>query len=229
MFKRKICIIPARGGSKRLPRKNIIEFKGKPIIAYTIKAALESKLFDSVVVSTEDKEIKNVSLDYGAEIDNRSKNLATDSSRVVDVCINYLEKKKEKGLNFDLLCCLYPTAPLRNSEDIKVATKFLTKGKYKSVMAVTELGYPVHQALKIIGKHMKPMWPELISSRSSDLSKLYIDNGSTYVVGVDDFIKKRTFYNEPLKGYIMPKERSIDIDNSFDLDLAKYFYSKVNN
>ncbi len=230
MKDQRICIIPARGGSKRLPRKNIIDFDHKPIISYTILSAIESDLFKNVIVSTDDEEIADISSNYGADIDIRNKKLATDEARVVNVCLDFLNTQKSIGNHYDVLCCLYPTAPLRNVEDIINSINLLENENCNSVMAVTEFHYPCHQALKMDkDNYLNPMWPDLVSKRSSELPKLYVDNGSTYSVKVEQFIKEETFILNPFKGYIMPRNRSVDIDNNSDLDLAKYYMNKIKN
>ena len=230
MTEKNICIIPARGGSKRLPRKNIIDFNGKPIIAYSIEAALETNLFEKVIVSTEDEEITNIAAMFGAEIDNRKKELASDRAKVVEVCLDFLNREKKTGNLYNILCCLYPTAPLRNSDDIKRTIELVMNGKCNYAIAVTEFHYPVHQALKFDNaSNMEPMWPELIFKNSNELPPLCVDNGSTYAMNIGEFMKSGSFYSQPLKGYFMPRERSVDIDTKSDLELANYYASIVPN
>lgn len=219
-----ICVIPARGGSKRLPRKNIIDFKGHPIISYTIQAALETQLFSRIIVSTEDPEIAEVSMKYGAEVIKRPKALAEDHASVLDVCLDLLESEKEAKREYKILCCLYATAPLRNVEDISKTFHLVDDNLCDFAMAVTEFRYSVHQSLKTNGKgFLEPVWPDLINSRRSDVNKIYVGNGSTYVVKVSEFVKQKTFYGKPLMGHLMPQERSIDIDYESDLKLANFY------
>lgn len=218
-----VCIIPARGGSKRIPRKNIYPFKNRPIISYSIEAAINTDLFEKVVVSTEDQEIATIAGRYGAEIDDRDKDLATDRARVVDVCLEYLTKESKCGNTYDILCCLYPTAPLRNSNDIINTVKVVMGGQWNYSMAVTEFFFQAHQALvEDDNGGLQPMWPELIEKRASDLPKMYVDNGSTYAVRVKDFLLSKTFYGPLLKGYHMPNERSVDLDTERDLKLLNF-------
>ena len=228
MKKKIICIIPARGGSKRLPRKNIIDFQGKPIIAYTINAAIKTGLFDRVVVSTDDQEIANVSIKFGAEIDFRKKELATDDSRVVDVCLDFLNHETKSNNFYDMISCLYATAPLRNYNDIKSMINMVSDGRCKFAIAVTKFHYPPHQALKFDENcDITPFWPKLLLMNSNELPKLCVDNGSTYVMDVNEFIRLKSFYGQPLKGYLMPRERSVDIDTKSDLELARYYFSLI--
>ncbi|MBW1697341.1 MAG: acylneuraminate cytidylyltransferase family protein [Deltaproteobacteria bacterium] len=219
-----VAVIPARGGSKRLPRKNIIDFLGKPIIAYTIEAALESELFDAVIVSTEDTEIAEISMRYGARVHLRPAYLAADDVGVVDVCLDLLNHEGQKGRAFCRMACLYPTAPLRNAEDIRRVMALLKPGFCDFSMAVCAYSHPPHQALmqKDDGS-LVPFLPYWVNKRSQEVPKLVVDNGSTYAVSVPAFRKIRSFYGPGLRSHFMPRERSVDIDEASDLALARYF------
>lgn len=216
-----IAVIPARGGSKRLPRKNIIDFLGRPIIAYTIDAARQSGCFDRVVVSTEDDEIAAVAAKWGAEIDKRDPALATDQARVTNVCLALLDKEAAAGRQWTHLACLYATAPLRTVQDIRNTMDLLEDGVCDFAMAVTSYDLQPHLALKFgADRSLNPMWPDLTQSRASDLPPLRVSNGSIYGVKVDAFRRKPSFYGPNLRGHDMPRARSIDIDTSDDLALA---------
>jgi len=218
---KRIAIIPARGGSKRLPKKNVIDFYGKPIIAYSILAALKTNLFEQVVVSTEDKTIAKISRNYGAHVAIRPDNLATDSAKVVDVCLHFLEEEAKHGRNYDILCCLYATAPLRNEKDIRSTVALVENSDADFAMAVTEYHFPPHQALKTNhAGFLEPMWPTWNSKKSQEVPPLLVDNGSTYVVSVPEFCRTRSFYGSSLRGYVMPRTRSVDIDTKEDLQIA---------
>jgi N-acylneuraminate cytidylyltransferase len=222
-----IAVIPARGGSKRFPRKNLVEFKGRPIISYTIEAALRTRLFERVVVSTEDMEIAGVAEQFGAEIQHRPPELATDRAQVVDVCLNLLKEEIDRGRSYDILCCLYVTAPLRKAEDIMRVVELVKNGECAFAMAVTEYYFPPHQALKTNDSgFLEPVWPEIVNLQSQALPKMVIDNGSTYAVSVSAFLETKSFYGTRLKGYVMPRERSIDIDVVADLELAEFYAGK---
>lgn len=219
---RRIALIPARGGSKRLPRKNILEFMGKPIIAWTIDAAKKSGLFDRVIVSTEDQEIKEIAKQYSAEIDPRSDSLATDTAKISDVCLDFLDRNI-----CDVLCVLYATAPLRTAEDIQKTVGLITPEHCDFALAATHYDLPPHQALKYEGDgHVSPMWPEIVSARASDVGELVVDNGSTYAVSTSAFLEQKTFYGPNLKVHMMPRQRSQDIDEAIDLDLARFYAEK---
>jgi pseudaminic acid cytidylyltransferase len=216
-----IAIIPARGGSKRLPRKNIIDFLGRPIIAYTIDAARSSGCFERIVVSTEDDEIADIAGKWGAEIDRRDPALATDKARVTEVCIALLDKEEAAGRVWTHMTCLYATAPLRKVDDIRATVGLLEEGVCDFAMAVTSYDLQPHLALKFRTDHsLAPMWPELTGTRASDLPSLRVSNGSIYAVNVKAFHRHPSFYGPNLRGHDMPRERSIDIDTSEDLALA---------
>jgi CMP-N-acetylneuraminic acid synthetase len=225
---RRLAIIPARGGSKRLPRKNIAEFSGRPIIAWTISAANHAQLFDRVVVSTEDAEIAEIARRYGAEVEPRRADLATDSATVVDVCLDLLEREDKAGCAADILCCLYATAPLRAADDIRATIALIEPGVCDFAMAVTGYDVPPYQALRWREDGtLEPMWPELINLRQDQVGELVVDNGSTYAASVSAFRRHRSFYGPGLRGHRMPRIRSIDIDTPEDLELARYFSSRV--
>jgi len=143
-----IAIIPARGGSKRIPRKNIKNFLGKPIIAYSIEAALESKLFDEVMVSTDDKEIAETAIKYGAQVPFlRSDNNADDYATLADVLIEVINEYKSKDTSIDNICCILPTAPFVTSNRLIEAFNLFTKNKFDSLFPVLEFSYPIKRSL----------------------------------------------------------------------------------
>lgn len=218
---RSVALIPARGGSKRLPRKNILEFLGRPIIAWTIDAARDSGCFDAVVVSTEDAEIASIATRCGAGVVVRSPTLATDSATLLDVCLDFLDGEERAGRTWATLGCLYATAPLRNAGDIRATMSLLEPGKCAFSMAVTAYDHYAHQAMAMDPDGaLRPMWPDLVEKRGSDLPLLRAGNGSTYGVEVTSFRRHKSFYGPGLRGYDMPRERSIDIDTPTDFEFA---------
>lgn len=223
-----MCIIPARGGSKRLPRKNIAEFLGRPILAHTVEAALQSGVFSRVVVSTDDSEIAQVAQHAGAEVHERTSTLASDSARLIDVCIDFLAEEERAGRDWDFFGCLLATAPMRTAEDIRRAHALIEPGMCEFAMAVTTYPLPPLQALRTTEYgFLRPMWPELIELRSQEAPALFVDNGSTYLALVSAFRKERTFYGSRMRGHVMPRERSIDIDEPYDLELARMLATKA--
>jgi pseudaminic acid cytidylyltransferase len=216
-----VALIPARGGSKRLPRKNVLEFFGRPIIAYTIDAALASGCFDRVVVSTEDDEIAAAAGSCGANVHHRSPDLATDKATVVDVCLQFLDSEARQGREWSVLGCLYATAPLRNANDICKTVALLEPRRCAFAMAISRYNMSPHEAMKVGADNaLTPMWPGLSELRSSDLPPLRVDNGSTYAAEVAAFREQRTFCGRTLRGYEMPMSRSVDIDTLEDFELA---------
>ncbi len=224
-----IAIIPARGGSKRLKRKNVINFYGSPIISYTINAALKSGCFDRVVISTDDKEIFKISKKYHHDVVLRSKDLGSDKSTVADVCYNFLKLEKKINNHYDFMTVLYPTSPMRNSKDIvKVVNKLFNDGCTSS-LAVTTFSLPVHQALILKNDKIKKAFPNLYDLREEKAPKYYVDNGSTYSIKVKNFMEKKKLLTKNFGLYIMPPERSVDIDTSYQLELARHYYKKIIN
>jgi CMP-N-acetylneuraminic acid synthetase len=216
-----VALIPARGGSKRLPRKNIIDFLGRPIIAYTIEAARASGCFERIVVSTEDDEIAAIARRFDAVVDRRPPALSTDEAVVVDVCIDFLERERQAGRCWQAMGCLYATSPLRNADDIRATMSLLAPGICDFAMAVTAYDLQPHIALKLASDGgLTPMWPDLLRYRASELPPLRVGNGSTYAVDVAQFCRLRTFYGPGLRGHDMPRDRSIDIDTPYDFELA---------
>jgi pseudaminic acid cytidylyltransferase len=219
-----IAIIPARGGSKRLPRKNILNFRGKPIIGWTIESAIKTAMFDRIVVSTDDKEIAKISIQFGAEVSYRNELLATDEASVDEVCLDVLNKEMSNGLNYDILCCLYATSPLRNQNDIVNTMNLVVTKKCNQSMAVTNFDLPAFQAMFYSkDRSLISMRPDLAHLNSNKVGEIVVDNGSTYVTRVEDFIRDGSLVSEGMLGYKMPKIRSIDIDLKEDFELAEYY------
>ena len=221
-----LCIIPARGGSKRIPRKNIVELCGKPMLAYTIEAAEQSKLFDRVIVSTEDDEIAAVAEKYGAYVEKRNKELATDKATVLDVCLDLLEKYENEGQSFDYICILLPTSPLRTGDDLVNAFKKFEESDGNALMAVTTYAISPFWALKEDNGFLVPYFGEKYMVRSQDLPEVFVDNGAVYVFKIDTLKQERRFFCSKLVPFEMPRERSIDVDEKVDLELAEFFLSK---
>ncbi|MEX2525587.1 MAG: acylneuraminate cytidylyltransferase family protein [Gammaproteobacteria bacterium] len=219
-----LAVIPARGGSKRLPGKNTADFLGRPIIVWTIDAARACGRFERILVSTEDAGIAEVARGAGAEVSERPAALAADTAGLVDVGIDILDREERDGRSYDVISFLYATAPLRHSDDINAVLDLIEPGVCDFAMAVTRYTHPPHQAL-CIGKdgRLRPQWPELVERSAAEIGPLCVDNGSTYAVTVTAFREQRTFYGPGLRGWPMPFTRSVDIDEQNDLDLARRF------
>jgi CMP-N-acetylneuraminic acid synthetase len=222
--RRHLAVIPARGGSKRLPRKNIVDFFGKPILAYSIQAARTAKIFDRILVSTDDDEIALAARRFRAEVDRRPLALGGDNKTVVEVCIELLERLTAKNEKFDTLTVLYSTAPLRNALDIKKTHALLQPGRCDYAMAATEFLQPVHQAMLLKADGVvEPVFSGLVNKRASDVGRYVVGNGSTYCAMVPAFLRDRSFTGGRMRAHLMPLERSVDIDTADDLELAWYY------
>ncbi len=225
---KRVAIIPARGGSKRVPRKNVLPFRGKPMVAHTIEAAVAADVFEKIVVSTEDEEIAAAAHKWGADVATRPRSLAGDEARVVDVCLEFLDNEENKGFRYDVLCCLFATAPLRGPEDIRNVVALASPGECDFAFGVTDYDLPPHQAVRQEDDGtLAPMWPELINKRASEVGRLLVDNGSTYAVSVPAFRRERSFFGPGMRGHIMPRERSVDLDEEIDLEILGVFAEKL--
>lgn len=217
-----LCIIPARGGSKRIPRKNIKSFLGKPIIAYSIEAALESGLFEEVMVSTDDKEIAEVAKQYNAKVPfMRSAETASDYATTADVLKEVLVRYQSLGRNFDNFCCFYATAPLVQSKDVTSAFELLQKSNFTCVYPVVQFSYPIWRCLDIAPDGtMTRHWPEYENSRSQDLPKEYHDTGTFYWYKTKEWLSG----NIKIGGIIVDEITIQDIDTETDWKLAEMKY-----
>ena len=218
-----LCVIPARGGSKRLPRKNIAEIGGKPMVAYAIEAALTSGVFEKVCVSTEDEEIAAVSRASGAEVPfMRRPDLASDTATIVDVSLDVLAFFEEMRIVFLEMGVLLPTCPLRTAEDIQEAYRRFREANAQFLMAVTEYDHSPFRALKKEGVYLDAFWDrKYLSMKAQELPHVLVDNGAVYFVKTEALKKQRIFYGEKLIGYYMPRERSVDVDTIADLKIVR--------
>lgn len=225
-----VAIIPARGGSKRLPRKNVLPFNGRPVIEYTIEAAIQSGCFDRVIVSSEDDEILDIASAANAEVDRRSNELGSDTATVAEVCADFLRRESSNGTDYRILAALYATAPMRHAEDIRSTMSLLDDGSCDYAIAATEYSHYVHQALAVDEQHfVMPRWPELYEARPADIGHLVAGNGSTYCVKVESFMNSGSFIGEKTRVHVMPMIRSIDIDTIDDFHMAESIHRLQNS
>ena len=230
-MKNKLAIIPARGGSKRIPRKNIKEFLGKPIIAYSIEAAILSKMFDEVMVSTDDTEIVEVAKQYGAKVPFiRSKKNADDFATTYDVLEEVLLNYKNRGQEFEYACCIYPCAPFVSSEKLKKTFEILIKNNYDTVFPIMSFSFPIQRALKVSENKRVVMFDEkYLLNRSQDLERAYHDAGQFYWFQVDKILENKKILTDN-SGYIEITEvDGQDIDNEMDWKLAEIKYKYFRN
>lgn len=223
---RNVAIITARGGSKRIPRKNIKLFRGKPMIAYSIETALNSGLFDMVMVSTDDKEIAKISKQFGAEVPFiRSKQTADDFTGTADVMIEVLNDLQKIGKQFDNACCIYPTAPFITKQTIEESYKLLIDKKFDSVFPVCAFSYPIQRALQINDSKTSMVWEENINKRSQDLPARYHDAGQFYWTNIQEFLKAKKLFTTNSGSIILDELQVQDIDNETDWKLAELKHS----
>ena len=221
-----IAIITARGGSKRIPRKNIKEFCGKPIINYSIEAALGSGIFDEVMVSTDDEEIADIAKAAGANVPFfRSAETSSDTATTADVLLEVLDEYEKRGQSFEYGCCIYPTAPFITARKLREAMDELVKSGAESIVPMQEFSYPPQRGLFIDDNGLvKMLHPEYATTRSQDLQKQYHECGQFYIFRNDAFrIQKDTTMEKSIP-YIIDPVESQDIDNESDWLLAELKY-----
>lgn len=220
---RKIAVITARGGSKRIPKKNIKDFCGKPIIAYSIEAAIDSQLFDEVMVSTDSEEIAGIARQYGANVPfMRSAKTADDHATTNDVLVEVFSEYEKRGQHFELAVCIYPTAPFVTAEKLREAVALLKKEDADQVMPVVRFSFPPQRAFVVREGYLQYQFPENASVRSQDLEPIYHDCGQFYVMKVDNILEGRPVVkNVPL---IVSELEVQDIDNEEDWKIAEMKY-----
>lgn len=221
-----VAIIPARGGSKRISRKNIKDFLGKPIIAYSIETALESGLFDEVMVSTDDEEIVTIAKKYGANVPfMRSEQTSNDFATTADVINEVLTRYENSGKRFDIVGCIYATAPFVIAENLQKGFEAIIKGGLDSAFPCVAFSYPVQRGL-VFGNDgfIGLKWPEYRNSRSQDLEKFYHDAGQFYISKVDAFRKYNGFWGPRTSAIILDELMVQDLDTLTDWALAEMKY-----
>ncbi|MBT1247035.1 MULTISPECIES: acylneuraminate cytidylyltransferase family protein [unclassified Thermosipho (in: thermotogales)] len=219
-----LAIIPARGDSKGIKDKNIISLKNKPLISYTIEAAEKSEVFDEVMVTTDSEKIAEIARKYGANVPFlRPTELATDTANSIDVIVHTLNYYVSKNIHFDYFVLLQPTSPLRKSEDIINAIELLFEKDANSIVSVCEVEHsPLFSNILPDDLSLSNFIKEEVKNkRRQDLPKYFRVNGAIYIAKVDYFLKTKNFYGKKSYAYIMPKERSVDIDDYIDLKLAE--------
>lgn len=224
-----IAIIPARGGSKRIPRKNIKEFHGKPMIAYSIEAALASNCFDKVIVSTDDAEIAEVAKKYGAEVPfMRPANIADDYATTLDVIKHAIEFTEQLAWGIKNVCCIYATAPFLTPEFIQKGLQELTKSTVDYAFSATSFPFPIQRAIKLNAEQRVEMFqPEHLNTRSQDLEEAYHDAGQFYWGTADTFVGKKAIFSTKSRMILLPRKYVQDIDTPEDWDFAEKLYRVI--
>lgn len=219
-----LAIITARGGSKRIPKKNIKEFCGHPILAYSIRAALESGVFDEVMVSTDSEEIAEVARKYGASVPfMRSEATSNDFATTADVLEEVLKTYKDNGKEFDSFACIYPTAPFVTGKKLAEAAALLDGAD--AVISVVRFSFPPQRAFIVRDGNVAFQYPEYERARSQDLEPIYHDCGQFYMCKSDKFLEKHSLILPKTRPYILPEEEVQDIDTQSDWEIAEAKYS----
>lgn len=220
-----IAIIPARGGSKRIPRKNIKNFCGHPVIFYSIDAAIKSSIFDEVMVSTDDEEIAQVAKGFGAKVPfTRSRQTSDDYATTSDVLKEVFGEYKSRGKNFDYACCIYPAAPFVTPEKIRKAMDLLKNKNADIVMPVVQYSFPPQRSFSIVEGKIQAIFPENIPKRSQDLEPVYHDCGQFYAMNVDKFLRIESLVGENTIPIVVSELEMQDIDNEIDWKIAEMKY-----
>jgi pseudaminic acid cytidylyltransferase len=222
----KLCVIPARGGSKRIPGKNIREFGGRPMIAWSIEAALQSECFDHVIVSTDDDRIADIAVRYGATVPfRRPVELADDHTATRPVINHSIREMQNLHGPVNYVCCIYPTAPFLEAEDLRIAHDLLIGGDANFVFSCTTFAYPIYRAFKLNKKNEpERIWPKHRFSRSQDLEVAYHDAGQFYWGKSKSFLEDIDTISSRSQPYIMPRYRVHDIDTEEDWRQAELMH-----
>lgn len=220
-----LAVITARGGSKRIPRKNMKTFCGQPIVLYSVKAALQAGIFEEVMVSTDDEEIAETAKAAGAAVPfMRSQENANDFATTADVVTEVLETYKKTGREFDIVCCIYPTAPFVTAEKLQRAMQLLTENGADGVLPVVRFGFPPQRSVIMEEGFMKFKWPEHALTRSQDLEPFYHDAGQFYCLNVKSFEKQKKMVMEKTIPMELPEMEVQDIDTPEDWRIAEVKY-----
>lgn len=221
--KKILAVIPARGGSKGIPHKNIIDLCGRPLISYTIEAALQSKYIDYVMVSTDDAEIAGVSRKFGAEVPFlRPAELAADTSKTIEAVIHAIRMLQDRGQSFETVVLLQPTQPLRTSRDIDGAVEKYANCGSAALASVSEVDDHPILIREIRNNQLRPLLNISSTCRRQDMPAFYRVNGCIYINEVSE-ISRDTSFNDNIIPYIMEKSHSVDVDEMADLVIAEYY------
>lgn len=227
---RNIAIIPARGGSKRIPKKNIRNFCGKPIIAYSIEAAQQTGLFETIVVSTDDQAIAEIAESLGASVPFlRSKENANDHATIGQVMDEVLLKFSEEFFTPDFFCCIFPTAPLLSRHRIEEGYQKLIRDELDSIVSIQEYAFPIQRSLKITELNfVEMMWPENHQERSQDLISAYHDAGQFYWGRLPEYLSEKRFIAGKAGWILLNWNEAHDIDTMDDWKIAEMKFRMIN-
>jgi pseudaminic acid cytidylyltransferase len=225
-----LAIIPARGGSKRIERKNIKEFYGKPILAFAIQNAIQSELFSEVMVSTDDDEIASVAVNHQALVPfKRSPSNADDYATLTDVILEVILKYKEQGKEFDTICCILPTAALISQARLAEGHQKLVNEQLSSVIPVIKFAYPIQRALKNNNGLLTMREPEYMVARSQDLEAFFHDSGQFYWIRTESLLKEKTVFTKNTGFIELQETEAQDVDTLMDWEMLKVKYEYLKN
>ena len=226
-----IAIIPARGGSKRIPRKNIKNFLGKPIISYSIEAAMYADIFQEIMVSTDDAQIADIAKKHGTKVPFlRSAATSTDTATTVAVLLEVIAEYEKHGIKFDNLCCIYPCAPFVTPKKLITAMDmFKNNPKANSLIPVVKFSYPPQRGLFVRGGNVQMVYPNNIDTRSQDLEPIYHDAGQFYITSIKSLKQNEQLFCEKTIPFILPETEVQDIDTPEDWQVAEAKYTAVFN
>ena len=225
----RIAIITARGGSKRIPRKNIRPFHGKPVIAYPIQLAKDSGLFDEIMVSTDDFEIAEIAKKYGASVPfMRSPETSNDFAGTLDVLKEVILNYQQLGISFDEMCCIYPVSPLIQRESIVQGFDKLKNPDVDFIIPVCRYSTPVQRSLKIDNGKLLMADPANLNVRSQDLEARFFDVGQFYIAKVNSLLKTKTLFSDKTAAFEIDELRVQDVDNEADWKMLEFKYSFLN-
>ena len=220
-----IAVITARGGSKRIPHKNIKPFLGRPIIEYSIDAALKSEMFSEVMVSTDDEQIAEISKNAGAAVPFfRSPETSNDYATTLDVLMEVVNEYEKRGMTFDYMCCIYPTAPFVSPEAIKTAMTALVEEKADTVFPVVKFSFPPQRSMVVENGMLRAKWPEYTQMRSQDLEPFYHDCGQFYCINVSAFKQQKKIMMDKVIPFYQDEINVQDIDTLEDWEIAEMKY-----
>jgi N-acylneuraminate cytidylyltransferase len=224
-----IAIIPARGGSKRIPRKNIKDFHGRPIIAYSIEAAFTSGCFDKVMVTTDDQEIADIALQYGADVPFlRPADIADDHATTLDVIAHAVSWYKNHGEEITNVCCIYATAPFITAQTLQEGLAILTSNDVDYVFSATSFPFPIQRAIKFNDEQCIEMFqPEYLNTRSQDLEEAYHDAGQFYWGTESAFFQQKPLFSIRSKAVLLPRKHVQDIDTPEDWNFAEALFQVI--
>lgn len=226
----RLAVIPARGGSKRIPRKNVKPFAGKPMIVWSIDAALDSGCFDRIIVSTDDEEIAAIASKAGADVPfMRPANLSDDYTGTIPVVAHAISWMQEHAHPADSVCCIYATAPFVRAEDIRRGQAILEQGGADYAFSVTSFPFPIQRAIRLKAEERVEMfWPEHFASRSQDLEEAFHDAGQFYWGRSEAWLAGRPLFSPQAAAVVLPRHRVQDIDTPEDWQRAELMFTALN-